>query len=76
MWLHINNYSSKRGRSQLQEQCQRYLQLLDELQQLMKQTSNVGVKLGEQMVEDLDWRIVTLLSDLRQLEIAIMLEAG
>lgn len=60
----------------MQEQCQRYLQLLDELQQLMKQTSNVGVKLGEQMVEDLDWRIVTLLSDLRQLEIAIMLEAG
>lgn len=60
----------------MQEQCQRYLQLLDELQQLMKQATNAGVKLGEQMVEELDWRIAVLLSEIRQLEIVIMCESA
>lgn len=59
----------------MQEQCHKYLQLVDELQRLMKQTSSAGINLREHMVEELDWRIATLLTEIQQLEQWIMKEA-
>ena len=58
----------------LQELCQQYLQLLDELQHLMKKAAAAGFELGEQMVEDLDWRIAVLLAEIKQLEQVILNE--
>lgn len=59
----------------MEEKCQRYLQLLDELDHFMKQTSNVGGNMGERIVDLLDWRIASLLSEIQQLEKVIMEEA-
>ena len=58
----------------MQELCQQYLQLLDELQHLMKKAAAAGFELGEQMVEDLDWRIAVLLAEIKQLEQVILNE--
>jgi len=41
----------------------------------MKKAANAGFKLGEHMVEDLDWRIAVLLAEIQQLEQVILNEA-